>query len=414
MFPFSLLLISQGKTCLSKIFNAENKGPRKQLGVSVVGLAGDPRWLQRSAEVGSDAVLPWSQTDPCDRSVRTIWGAKPVAMVGWWEQERKDFPKMIPTLFKEFNGLLPYPFNIMMSLCPCRKNRTGAWNHDELLSICLNKLGNQGKEEEWRLGPALFHCDQSLELLYCTHVWDPRFLGCHFFLLTGSSLRSTLWVGPRWHFFCNMLHIEVILVCMSMCLDIYIYITHCVGYMDDLSYDHEWNILWFDLYVFSNISSWILNHVHCCFFFPNSCPEGFDGRVYLPVLDRALKARFDGLECACGRKIFHVSLPFLRQNPRQYFHHHPCLQPPLSCLLLFTMLCPFSSSSLCICFHSSTSLLTLRPVPIPPILKTDITTHRFPLCSAFPALVFLNFRKHSTHIITWDELSYQLSRTLIP
>lgn len=67
-----------------------------------------------------------------------------------------------------------------------------------------------------------------------------------------------------------------------------------------------------------------------------------------------------------------------------------------------------------ICFHSSTSLLTLRPLPIPPILKTDITTHRFPLCSAFPALVFLNFRKHSTHIITWDELSYQLSRTLIP
>ena len=125
-----------------------------------------------------------------------------------------------------------------------------------------------------------------------------------------------------------------------MCLDIYI--THCVGCMDDLSYDH----LWFDLYVFSNISSWTLNRVHCCLFFPNSCPEGFDGRVYLPVLDRALKARFDGLEFACGREIFHFSLPFLRQNPSAVFFITTPAFSPLYHAYDSSHL-PICSSSLC-------------------------------------------------------------------
>ena len=75
-----------------------------------------------------------------------------------------------------------------------------------------------------------------------------------------------------------------------------------------------------------------------------------------------------------------------------------------------------------ICFHSSISLLTLRPVPIPPILKTEITTHRFPLCSAFPAFFFfsasestvlLSSHEMNSHT-SWAEPSYHRSITLIP
>lgn len=99
MFPFSPLLISQGKTCLSKIFNAENKGPRKQLGVSG----------------GRPGCWPWWCTirDPPRLEVTQFYrGLKRIHVIEalelseeqnrwqWWDggsRNGKDFPKMIPT-----------------------------------------------------------------------------------------------------------------------------------------------------------------------------------------------------------------------------------------------------------------------------------------------------------------------------
>ena len=194
-FPFSPLLISQGKTCLSKIFNAENKGPRKQ--------PGSLRWSAwlLTLVVAPSVIRPRLEVTQFYRGLKRIHVIEALELSEeqnrwqWWDGGSRN-ARISQKWFQLSSKSLMGCYHILLTLwCLCFLVERMERRHETMMSFQVFASTSWGTRAKRRNGDwtALFHCDQSLELLFCTHPVRPKIFGLSLFFSSQEALCEALY-----------------------------------------------------------------------------------------------------------------------------------------------------------------------------------------------------------------------------